>query len=226
MLFAFYISLIPVINLETSFIGDSQSDRYGYLPSIFFIILFVYLLNKLFDRKILFAIITVLVVWFYAAVQVINTNWSIGNSIVYTILKTFQPATGDTYVINLPDNYNGTYMLRTGFSDGVSLFQKKNYTKQIKVLSYHPIQSINDSVRITQIGESTVQVELLALFNRFYFMEKLFVKNPNPQLYTISEYSNKSFVVQFNKLKPNDKLYYYSRGKLNRYTFDNKKIGA
>ncbi|OFX57420.1 MAG: hypothetical protein A2046_12600 [Bacteroidetes bacterium GWA2_30_7] len=37
----FIVSLAPVINLETSFFKNIQSDRYGFLPSIFFSIFFI-----------------------------------------------------------------------------------------------------------------------------------------------------------------------------------------
>lgn len=211
---AFYISLIPVINLETSFIGDSQSDRYGYLPAIFFLMLFTYLLNETLNRKVLFTICACLIVWFYAGVQTIASNWVAGSAIAEPMIKNFAPAVESGYILNLPDNYNGTYMLRTGFGDGVSLMHNKELTDQIKVLSYHPIQSASDSVRVTPLGENAFEIQLLAPANRFYFIEKLFAKNPNVSMYTILEYSNTSFVVQFKRLEAGDALYYYSAGKL------------
>ncbi|MBI2270375.1 MAG: hypothetical protein HYU69_08465 [Bacteroidetes bacterium] len=211
---AFYISLIPVINLETSFIGDSQSDRYGYLPAIFFLMLLTYMLNEVLNRKVLFVISACLMIWFYTGVQTIGSNWVAGSAIAEPMIKKFVPAEGTAYILNLPDNYNGTYMLRTGFADGVSLIYERELTGQIKVLSYHPIQSANDSVRVTPLGENAFEVRLLAPANRFYFIEKLFSKNPNTSLYTILEYSNTGFVVQFKKIEAGDALYYYSAGKL------------
>lgn len=211
---AFYISLIPVINLETSFIGDSQSDRYGYIPAIFFLMLFTYLLNEIWSRKVLFAICACLMIWFYAGVQTIGSNWVAGSAIAEPIIRNFVPAEGTDYILNLPDNYNGTYMLRTGFADGVSLMHSRDLTKQIKVLSYHPIQSANDSVRVTPLGENAFEIQLLAPANRFYFVEKLFQKNTNTSMYTILEYSDTGFVVQFKKIEAGDALYYYSAGKL------------
>jgi hypothetical protein len=215
MLLAFYISLIPVINLETSFIGDSQSDRYGYVPAIFFVILFTYLLPELLNKKVFMIVSGALMVWFYIGVQHINVNWIAGSSISESIIKNFEPAEGRTYILNLPDNFNGTYMLRTGFADGVSLLRGADDSRQIKVLSYHPIQSATDPVEVTRVGENTFEVKLTASANRFYFMDKLFAMNPHADLYTIIEYSNAAYVVQFKRLEARDKVYYYSAGKLN-----------
>ena len=62
-------------------------------------------------------------------------------------------------------------------------------------------------------------VVLTAPGNRFYFIKQLFEKNPNPDLYSIVEFSEKSFVVQFKMLEAGDALYYYSAGKLKVLSF-------
>lgn len=214
LLIAFYVSLIPVINLETSFIGDSQTDRYGYVPAIFFVMLLVYVLNAVLKSKMLPVLASGLMLWFYMNIQAIHTNWKNGSYISESIIKNFNMPEETAYILNLPDNYNGTYMLRTGFVDGVLLLNNKVQYKKIKILSYHPINATTDVVAVSRLGENTVEVQLQSPGNRFYFMEKLFVNNPNSKTYAYLDYTTTSFVVQLKTLKKGDVVYYYSEGKL------------
>ena len=210
----FFCSLIPVINLETSFIGDSQSDRYGYLPSIFFCVLFTFMLNRFVNRQVFFVIGLGLAAWFYIGIQKINSNWLAGSAIAEPLIKNFNPPNGIAYIFNLPDNFNGTYMLRTGFGDGVSLIRKKDYSKNIITLAYHPLQSAVDSIHVSRLDSNTFDVELTNIHTRFYFADKLFAHNPNSEKYSILNYSDTNYVVRFKELKKDDQLYYYTSGKL------------
>lgn len=214
LILSFYISLIPVINLETSFIGSSQSDRYGYVPSVFFILLFTYLLYSLVNKKIVTILISALLIWFYFGANRILNNWQAGSVIAEGVLKNFKQPQHTAYILNLPDNINGTYMLRTGFSDGISLLSGKDFSAKIKVLSYHTIANPNDSVWVSTSENNSYKIKLPSSKNRFYFTAKLFVHNPHPDLYTISEFSDTGFTVKFEKLDAADKLYYYTSGKL------------
>jgi len=214
LIFAFYCSLIPVINLETSFIGDSQSDRYGYVPAVFFILLLTYLLFEFFNKKVVLVLSAVLFVWFFMNVQSINNNWLAGSTIAEPIIKNLDPGKETAYIFNLPDNFRGTYMLRTGLADGVSFIKEGNYTNKIKVVSWHPLQSAHDSISVMKVGDKIYQIDLLAEGERFYFADKIFVHNPNKDIYSILEHSNTHLLIEFKKLKFEDKLYYYTSGKL------------
>jgi hypothetical protein len=127
ILVAFFISLLPVIHLETSFVGSSQSDRYGYLPTVFFVIT-IAMIFVLINRKVFaISVSCFLTVWFFVDVENQNSNWIKASALVKKIVNEFKPADGTCYITNIPDNYNGAYILRNGLSDAASVINKKKF---------------------------------------------------------------------------------------------------
>lgn len=213
LFFGFLISLLPVINLETSFIGDSQSDRYGYIPSVFFILILTFVLNSLSTKWLSYSFAVVLSVFFYFKIQEINANWISGSTIVKDVINDFKANDKKNYILNLPDNINGTYILRCGFIDALTLAKKKS---EIEIVSYHAIQSKNDSVKIEKKENGTFKISLENSQNKFYGTNIFFDKKRSDN-YIISSYNGNSYNITFNTIDSSCVYWYSSKGRLIQY---------
>ena len=114
----FIISLLPVINLETSFLDGIQSDRYGYLPGIFASIVIgstiTFLLNK---KSVLVICFSLGIVQFYL-LHTTLTDWEKAQEFKNNFIERVREISASNpsfTLINLPDNYNGIYIFRNGF---------------------------------------------------------------------------------------------------------------
>ena len=214
MLIAFIISLVPVIHLETSFVGSPQSDRYGYLPSVFFVILFSEILSVINKKVITICTLCLMMVWFYTNVQMQNRNWVKAGSMVKKIVNEFKPADGAAFVTNIPDNYNGAYFLRNGLSDAISAISHHDFSGQIQAISFHTITSETDKAAVQKISESTYRVVFAKPEGKIPASEKIYVLVPDTTKYFYSELSDTSFTVSVKELPAKNTFYYYSAGSL------------
>jgi hypothetical protein len=117
---AIAISLAPVINLETSFLENIQSDRYGFLPSIFFVLTLVFLLGLARSKAITTSIILLTIAVFSFSLWQTNNIWEQAHKLrtsfaesATDILKRDSKA----LIVNIPDNYKGVYLFREGLSE-------------------------------------------------------------------------------------------------------------
>jgi hypothetical protein len=214
MFTAFIISLLPVIHLETSFVGSPQSDRYGYLPSVFFVILISGILALINKKAISIGALCLLMAWFYANVQVQNGNWLKAGNMVKKMMNEFKPADGVSYVANIPDNFNGAYFLRNGLSDALSVINHHDFLGQMQVISYHTITSEGDRVGAEKMAPSIYRVTFAKPEKKISASEKIFMVVPDTARYSYSEISDSSFVVTIKKFSLKSTLYYYSAGSL------------
>jgi hypothetical protein len=211
---AFIISLLPVIHLETSFVGSPQSDRYGYLPSVFFVIL-VSAMAALITRKgIVIGILCLVMVWFYTQVQALNSNWMRAGDMVKKITNEFHPADGISYITNIPDNFNGAYFLRNGLAEAVSVINNRDYLGRIQTISYHTITSERDEAHVEIISDSVCRITFARPEKQIPPSEKIFTVVPDMSRYSYSEVSDTSFVVTIKKIPFKSTRYYYNRGSL------------
>ncbi len=123
LLLIFIISLFPVLNLETSFLGSIQSDRYGYLPSVFFAILISSTFG--FYSKRMCYIIALSAFSLYCTLTIYtNQIWveasEIRDNLVLSI-DNISRNDKNILLVNLPDNYRGVYIFRNGFSESLRL---------------------------------------------------------------------------------------------------------
>lgn len=142
----FLVSLLPVINLEISFLDGIQSDRYGYLPGIFAAIVIGTTITFLFDKKSVFLFcFSFGIVQFYFLHITLN-DWTkaqeFKNNFIQSVRET--SAINPSFIlVNLPDNYNGVYIFRNGFESfknkdlpskkiAVGVLHQSNYNDQVQ----------------------------------------------------------------------------------------------
>ena len=214
LLMAMMISLLPVIHLETSFVGSPQSDRYGYLPSVFFVILVSVIISFVKRKVIVTGVLCLLIAWFYTGVQIQNQNWIRAGEIVKGIVKKFNPKEGTLYITNIPDNFNGAYVLRNGLGEAASVLHHRDFLESIHVISYQTITSEKDAAHAELLNDSACHIIFSELEMKIPAAEKIFTLVPDTAHYAYSDVSDTSFTVTIKKPPPNINLYFYSRGNL------------
>lgn len=160
----FYLSyvfmLLPVLNLDTSFNFEIQSDRYGYIASVFFYPLLVFILYRLLTKSLFSVIImTELVCSLYFVVHNVQL-WNKAGEITMNLAKNYPlQNTQKSYILNLPDNYAGAYMLRNGFTRALSLVHHKDFLSSAEETASVNIFSKDKETITTKINDSTYYVK-------------------------------------------------------------------
>lgn len=197
------VALFPVLTLETSFLHSIQSDRYGYLPSIFVSIFFGYLIALLYsefsflNKKLrilgISSIILFIISLGYCTFST-NIHWGAAANIrdeFVRFSKNSKIKKEGVIILNIPDNYEGVYIFRNGFEQ---FLLRENCYKNIKYfLKFEMCREQGFDVRIN--------------VNEYYFkMTTGMIYNVNHDLFKINRLSSRS--IYFEK-KSNAQVFYY-----------------
>ncbi len=137
MLACFLVSLLPPVSLGID-THDSESERFIYLPSVFFILLLIEIISQLVARTKLFAgIVLLIVVWngfflFQSASSYRFAGVVVKRSLDFMNTKT---SLNTMHVINLPRQYKGALMFRSGFDEAVRWIDNDCIFNHIDTLS-------------------------------------------------------------------------------------------
>jgi hypothetical protein len=158
---SFCISLLPVINLDTSFVGAVISDRYGYLPSVLFYLFLILFINLLFGK--LWKIVSVLFVMLsFVLLSETTPLWTEADNYCRRLVKNFEPyleTSKKIYILNMPDNLNWILNFRDGFREYLILKYHKEVPDDIESISGFFMSNPNDSVLVTRISETEFVVK-------------------------------------------------------------------
>lgn len=154
----FLVGLIPFLNLETSFLGEIQSDRYGYYATGFFSLMVgigAFALVNL--RKP--AVIFLLILFVGMGIQTyrLNTLWLESSRLTKKIVEAIghEKVNGvKVFLIGVPDTYKGVYAFRSGFHQQLFLAGVLNDI-DVQVLSYSALNNATDEINI-QRCDSTI----------------------------------------------------------------------
>jgi hypothetical protein len=123
----FVVSLLPVVNLETSFLHSIQSDRYGFLPGILVATIFGYIVSSIYLKILekgtilrlfsngMFLFLGVLLM---SATLRTNLSWRRASAVrddYKLFIKNNVHNNSIITIVNIPDNYEGVYIFRNGF---------------------------------------------------------------------------------------------------------------
>jgi protein O-mannosyl-transferase len=146
--FSFLISLLTVLNLEYSFLGEIQSDRYGYFASVFYSASIVFLFFSIKAlRKVWILLLIIPLIWFSLCTYFENIKWRTSYQVSMQFVKSISAIKYDgkeIYMIGPPDTYHGVYTFRSGFGDFLAI-NNVYYGERIKVLTYARI--INETAQ-------------------------------------------------------------------------------
>lgn len=163
--------LVPVLNLDQSFNFEIQSDRYGYIASVFFYPLLM-LVGYLLLHRILFYIfcafqLTVSIVLLIHSVHL----WHRAGDISMSLIRNYplQPSQ-KAYLVNLPDNYDGAYMFRNGFNEGLSVVHHKDYKNSAATIAWVNIFTKGNESVVEKLNDSTYYVKCIHDGKWYYYL--------------------------------------------------------
>ncbi|MBI4931860.1 MAG: hypothetical protein HY841_13945 [Bacteroidetes bacterium] len=209
--FTFIISLIPVINLDTTFIGAIASDRYGYLPSVFFYSFFSFSIYYLLKRFWII-ILTGLSALCFTLLSNILCVWIDASNYSKNLIKNFEPWLSKTniYMLNMPDNYNWVFTFSGGFKEAI-YFKYHKEIPPLNIISAYCMTSVSDSILIDRIDSNTLFVSSHNAQRAFLFGGR-WLQSFKAKMYDVDiNEASSSFTIRFNKL-PDDATILYVAG--------------
>ncbi len=221
LIYAFLLSLFPVINIRVS-VWDTQGERLLYLPSIFLVILLVFIISFMIKKKnILIVLAVIFSIFFMKDLYLTNKNWQMAGQISHDFIESIDNQIGNNdriFIINLPDNLKQAYIYRNGIYPAIQLFSAhKDTIKKLNVASFQNLLSPQNQIKVTELEPYNYQVKLLD--PGIYFMslhvplEQSF-KNKNFTIYNYDYKTNKSYQIKIRNTIPIDQIFYYSQGQL------------
>ncbi len=144
----FLICLLPVMTLKVS-LFDTLSERFLYLPSAFASILLVIGVFTLIpNRTVSIIVLSVLIVLEFSALQWINTRWITAGRLSRRIAGEVSLVNPDsTVILNIPDNFQGAYVFRSGLTEASSIFLGTEMGNEYRIISTHNLHSISDTIQ-------------------------------------------------------------------------------
>lgn len=203
----YVVMLVPVLNLDNSFTFEIQSDRYGYIASLFFYPLFVWIAFKVLDRllfiMVMLAEIVICIILLTHAVQF----WHSSGNFALSLIDNYPLRSGqNAYVLNLPDNYRGAYMFRNGFAEGLSLLHKSKNKFNTEIIAWVNVFSNENETSIEIINDSTYYVKCLKE-GKWYYYKGAGATDYETQQYKV-DFDEWNFAYQLTiKNKPKDTTY-------------------
>lgn len=166
---SFLITLVPVINLDTTFVGAIFTDRYGYLPSAFFYLFLAtasYILLKRIWGLISCGLLVICCLCLSATIPV----WKEASDYSKRLMANYAPFVSErtVFILNMPDNCDWIMTYRNGFTQGASLAFGKQ-PREIKEIAGFSMTSISDSVTVTYDGLKTLRVESMPRKKSFLY---------------------------------------------------------
>jgi hypothetical protein len=164
LLFGFFlIALLPILNLYFSYIVNVEGDRFTYFASAFAYQLLAVTAFVLF-RKWGWVVISAFL-FFQIKFLLVNTeSWSHSGLIQASLIEKFKWYDAKKiYLLNIPDNFRGTYMYRSFppdnyFARTLALRDGKNIEERTSEVLEYNMDSISDSVRVEKISNTELKV--------------------------------------------------------------------
>ena len=179
------ISYLPVVSIGIDTHG-SEGERYLYLPSVFWIMLLTILLYGL-SQKIRKYGFCVIIVIYSLLLKNAASNYQHASLIAKNILSLIDnhPVSEKIIAINIPANYKGAMIFRSGFKEAIDWIHPHAYTDSVIVI---PADRTYDkiSLRIKNVAKNEL--------NRIG-LKAITTDNKNYTLYF------KTYVIQYNSQK-------------------------
>jgi len=204
LFFSFLAALLPVINLETLFVKDIQSDRYGYLPSLFFYPFAAAAISFLFGGWLRSLVASLYLIASIICLSNAVQKWCFAGEMIENLVRTFpHKASGRVYILNLVDTYGGAYCLRMGFD--VKLTRKYgNNLPDITSLAHYTMYAPADSVSVVPKGNNTYEVRAGGWGGWLWGMPL----GDSPEYEVTTDGSTRQYTIRFKDLKPEDMILY------------------
>ena len=216
LLAAFILTLLPVLNLYFYSIQHIENDRYGYLASLFGLMLlsfFLFQLPKFFRYLLLIIYLSTSI---FLLIQT-NQIWKESTAVFYSLLADYRWYEAENVVIlNVPDNYQGAYLFRiigrkSGFQDALTYIQQKEVKGKIwEVVQYNMTRPIDG---VTAIKNTPNQLKIK--FNQWgnWFWRNGIGAGPTHQRSIYTAHFKGQYYLLDLKNPPANTVYIYQDGK-------------
>jgi hypothetical protein len=152
----FLFSLLPVINLRLT-LYQTLGERFLYLPSVFSCLLMAYLAAILLRKPAWWLSILICILSFYS-VRLYQTNqtWREAAALSRSIKDDLNDSSTRDHllIINAPDNLRGVPVFHNGLPEALRYFQDRRPAKQVEIVAFQDLQSVDDEVEITRRPET------------------------------------------------------------------------
>lgn len=212
----FMITLLPVLNLYFYWIQSIENDRYGYLPSVFGLMLLTFYCFQL-PRFLRYFLLTT---YFMASLfLLVETNqiWKESTVAFYSLLEDYRWQDAENVVIlNVPDNYKGAYMFRiigrkSGFQDALTTIHQEEVKGKIWEVTQYNMARSTDGVQVLKNKPNQLKIT----FNQWgnWFWRNGIGAGPTHQrsLYT-AHFKGQYYLLDL-KNPPANTVYIYQDGK-------------
>ncbi len=169
----FTLTLLPVLNLYFYWLQAIENDRYGYLPAVFGLMLFVFCCFQLPKYFRYFLLSSYLVVSIFLLVKT-NQIWKESTTVFYSLLEDYRWEDVENVVIlNVPDNYQGAYLFRiigrkSGFQDALTYIQQKEVKGKIWEVTQYNMARPTDGVSVASKKPDQLKVTFNQWGNWFW----------------------------------------------------------
>jgi protein O-mannosyl-transferase len=200
----------PLLGTQTVSLTDTQGERFLYMPSVFASIGTVYALS-LVGRVWQLTVPVTLALIVFCAVHThrVNENWRLAGELSRTLVDDIarRASHSPILLVNVPDNYNGAYVLRNGLAEAVRIFGGAGHVGTVRALSLHGVRSATDEVSIVRegAGSGPYQVRL---------QSGSFLTIADDELAVTRERSKNRFVFDLRGAPPGVEIMFYSAGRM------------
>jgi protein O-mannosyl-transferase len=202
----------PLLGTQTVSLTDTQGERFLYTPSVFASIGAVYALS-LVGRLWLFTVPVALSITLICAVhtQRVNENWRLAGELSQTLVDDIAKQARHPQVLlaNVPDNFNGAYVLRNGLTEAVRIFGGAGHVKAVRALSLHDVRSTVDGISVVQDGGGSGPYRVRLLDDTANF-----VKITDNELAVTHDKFRNSFAFDLTETPAGVDVMFYSAGRM------------
>jgi protein O-mannosyl-transferase len=205
----YVISVLPVLNLGIH-LGTSLGERLIYWPSVFTLLLFCCIVDRIFRYQPKIALGTLSVIIVVCAAMLFNANreWLFAGTYTKKIIKDINklPASHRLIVLNIPDTFNGAYMLRNGIQPAVEQGSETVLFEDIRPAVFQTIYSETDGVQVKRIDAHTYQVTASGPTTRFLRQGNT---KADQAAFDFIDFQRRQFTVRIKNPRPGDTVSYF-----------------
>ena len=212
----FIFALFPVLNLFFYWLLYVENDRYGYLASLFGMLLIVFLVFQL--PKIIRTVLLIIYLGLsiFLTIQT-NQHWKASTDVFYSLLDNYRwQNAANVVILNVPDNYNGAYMFRiigkkSGFKDALTTIHQQKIKGEIWEVAQYNMVLPSDGVRVQQ----TKPHQLKVTFNQWgnwFWRNGVGVGPTHEREWYTAHFKGQYYLLDFTNL-PDNTVFIYQDGK-------------
>jgi len=161
----FVIALLPILNLYFSFIVNVEGDRFTYFASIF-AYQFAALTCVVLFRKLGWILLAVFLFYNIKFLSFNIESWGNSKVVQQSLITSFKWYDAEKiYLLNIPDNFRGTYMFRSfspdnSFAETLAIRGNEDIEGKVSEILEYNMFSISDSVIVERISDNELKVTL------------------------------------------------------------------